>query len=567
MKKPILLTFFFLLFCVLFAANTNNELINILSSEIERQMSELKNEEIPPYYLSYRVNEVTSIRIDATFGNLTESRESTKRTLYVEVRVGTNEQDNTHELRDDYSSWMDYFQFGVKLPLTNDPDAIRQTLWNETNKKYLKAKDKLAKVKANVAVKVEEEDKSSDFSIEEAYTYFEPLIELEQFNIDQQEWEEKVKRYSRPFLDDESIFRGYSSFSFSIERKYFVSSEGGKITQNMTNAFISTGGSIKSEDGMVLPLYKSYFSYNPKDLPADDVIMKDVEKMVKTLTALKNAPIVESFSGPALLSGEAAGVFFHEIFGHRVEGQRLKSETDAQTFKKKIGEKVLPDHMSVIFEPLTDNYLGQDLIGYYKYDDQGIKAREVTIVENGILKGFLMSRCPIEGFDHSNGHGRAEAGKQPVARQSNLIVKTGNPLSMEDLRKKMIAELKIQEKEYGYIFEDVMGGFTMTGRYIPNAFNVIPTEVYRIYADGRPDELVRGVNLVGTPLAMFSQVEEAGDTPEVFTGFCGAESGSVPVTAISPVLFVKRIETQKKIKSQERPPILQRPDLDDEKLY
>ncbi|MCK4311969.1 MAG: TldD/PmbA family protein, partial [Candidatus Cloacimonetes bacterium] len=398
MKKPILLMFFFLSVCVLFAANTNDKLINILSSEIERQMSELKNEEIPPYYLSYRVNEVTSIRIDATFGNLTESRESTKRTLYVEVRVGTNEQDNTHELRDDYSSWMDYFQFGVKLPLTNDPDAIRQTLWNETNKKYLKAKDKLAKVKANVAVKVEEEDKSSDFSIEEAYTYFEPLIELEQFNIDQQEWEEKVKRYSRPFLDDESIFRGYSSFSFSIERKYFVSSEGGKITQNMTNAFISTGGSIKSEDGMVLPLYKSYFSYNPEDLPADDVIMKDVEKMVKTLTALKNAPIVESFSGPALLSGEAAGVFFHEIFGHRVEGQRLKSETDSQTFKKKIGEKVLPDHMSVIFEPLTDNYLGQDLIGYYKYDDQGIKAREVTIVENGILKGFLMSRCPIEGF-------------------------------------------------------------------------------------------------------------------------------------------------------------------------
>ncbi len=178
-----------------------------------------------------------------------------------------------------------------------------------------------------------------------------------------------------------------------------------------------------------------------------------------------------------------------------------------------------------------------------------------------------MSRCPIEGFDHSNGHGRAEAGKQPVTRQSNLIVKTSNPLSMEDLRKKMIDELKIQGKEYGYLFEDVMGGFTMTGRYIPNAFNVTPTEVYRIYADGRPDELVRGVNLVGTPLAMFSQIEEAGDTPEVFTGFCGAESGRVPVTAISPVLFVKRIETQKKIKSQERPPILPRPDLDDEKLY
>ena len=130
----------------------------------------------------------------------------------------------------------------------------------------------------------------------------------------------------------------------------------------------------------------------------------------------------------------------------------------------------------------------------------------------------------------------------------------------------MIDELKEQGKEYGYLFQSVMGGFTMTGRYIPNAFNVTPTEVYRIYTDRRPDELVRGVNLVGTPLAMFSQVAEAGDTPEVFTGFCGAESGMVPVTAISPALFVKRIETQKKIKSQEKPPILPRPDLDDEEL-
>ena len=566
MKKPILSMFFLLLVYFLLASNTNDELIDLLYSEIEHQMSELENEEIPPYYISYRVKEVTSIRINATFGNITGSRESTKRTLTVEVRVGSNERDNTHELRDDFSGYLSYFQFGVKFPLTNDPDAIRQALWKETNKKYIKAIDKLAKVNANVAVKVDEEDKSSDFSIEDSYTYFEPPIESGQFAINWKEWEERVKKYSQPFLNDESIFSGYSGLRLSIERKYFVSTEGGKITQNMTSAFLSIGGSIKSEDGMVSPLYKSYFSYKPENLPTDEVVVQDVEKMVRTLTALKNAPVVESFTGPALLSGEAAGVFFHEIFGHRVEGQRLKSETDAQTFKKKIGEKVLSEHLSVVFEPLRNEYLGQDLFGYYKYDDQGMKAREVTIVENGILKGFLMSRCPIEGLDHSNGHGRAEEGKQPVTRQSNLIVKTNKPLSAETLRKKMIDELKEQGKEYGYLFQSVMGGFTMTGRYIPNAFNVTPTEVYRIYADGRPDELVRGVNLVGTPLAMFSQVAEAGDTSEVFTGFCGAESGMVPVTAISPALFVKRIETQKKIKSQERPPILPRPDLDDEEL-
>ena len=100
----------------------------------------------------------------------------------------------------------------------------------------------------------------------------------------------------------------------------------------------------------------------------------------------------------------------------------------------------------------------------------------------------------------------------------------------------------------------------MTGRFIPNAFNVMPTEVYKVYVDGRPDELVRGVDLVGTPLAMFSQITDAGDDPAVFTGTCGAESGWVPVTAISPSLLVKQIEMQKKSKSQDRPPILERPD-------
>jgi TldD protein len=170
-----------------------------------------------------------------------------------------------------------------------------------------------------------------------------------------------------------------------------------------------------------------------------------------------------------------------------------------------------------------------------------------------------MSRCPIENFPKSNGHGRAEAGYEPVARQSNLILETTQPKSYEELRKLLIQECKAQGLPYGYHIIDITGGFTITGRTIPNSFNVMPTLVYRIYTDGRPDEIVRGVDLVGTPLAMFSQIAEAGNDFEIFTGICGAESGGVPVTAISPSLFVKKIETQKKSKSQEKPPLLPRP--------
>lgn len=311
---------------------------------------------------------------------------------------------------------------------------------------------------------------------------------------------------------------------------------------------------------MEMPLIKTYFSFKPEGLPLHDTVLQDVRQLVSNLTALKKAPVAEPYTGPALLSGRAGGVFFHEIFGHRVEGQRMKNETDAQTFKKKVNDNVLLQSLNVYSDPGLMQYNHQDIAGYYAYDDQGVKGQKVSVVESGILKNFLMSRTPINGFPQSNGHGRAMYGMQPASRQSNLIVEVSQSQTADDMRKTLIKLAKEQNKPYGYLFDEVIGGFTNTGRYSPNAFNVTPTLVYRIYVDGRPDELVRGVNLIGTPLSMFSQIVQAGGKPEIFNGVCGAESGSVPVSAISPMLLVTHIETQKKAKSTERSIILPRPD-------
>ena len=171
-----------------------------------------------------------------------------------------------------------------------------------------------------------------------------------------------------------------------------------------------------------------------------------------------------------------------------------------------------------------------------------------------------MSRTPIEGFSKSNGHGRFQSGAPYiVTRQSNMFVESTQKNSPGDLVKKLRKEAKAQGKEYAYYFKDVSGGSTQTSRYNPNAFNVSPLVVYRIYVDGRPDELVRGVDLVGTPLAMFSQITDAGSDYGIFNGMCGAESGWVPVSAVSPSLLVKQIETQKKAKNQSQGPILDKP--------
>jgi predicted Zn-dependent protease len=280
--------------------------------------------------------------------------------------------------------------------------------------------------------------------------------------------------------------------------------------------------------------------------------------MIADLEALRNAPLVDPYTGPAILSGRAAAVFFHEVFGHRIEGHRQKSELEGQTFKKMVGQHVLPDFLSVVFDPTLRRYGGTDLVGSYHYDDEGIKARRVIAVNDGVLNAFLMSRTPIEGFPNSNGHGRAQPGFTPVARQSNLLVLDSKPVSRDRLKVLLVEQIKAQGKPFGLLFDDIQGGFTITGRTIPNAFNVLPVMVYRIYPDGR-QELVRGVDLIGTPLTAFSKILAADDEKVVFNGICGAESGAVPVSASGPAILVSQIEVQKKQKSQERAPILPAP--------
>lgn len=553
-------------FCLFFALvlpgiklSSQEKLLDLMKSEINREFEELKKQEIPPYFISYRINDVYKVSITSSFGDLYSSDSTRERILTTNIRIGSNKRDNSHEIRDDSPFSFGERTSGVKVPIEDEPMAIKQALWKSTNEVYRSAVDKYIKVKANIESKVAEEDQSDDFSGESPYVFYEPPFPREVYTIDYEKWNQKIRKYSKIFLAEPDIYFGNARLNFTIERKYFVSTEGASVAENYIAARLYVSGTMKSSDGMELPLYESYMAFSPDKLPPDEAIIADANKMVAKLKELKESPVVQPYTGPALLTGKASGVFFHEIFGHRIEGQRMKSESDAQTFKKKVGEKVLNEDLSVIMDPTMKSFGNQDLNGYYKYDDEGIKAEKVNVVENGVLKGFLMSRMPIENFPKSNGHGRAEAGRQPVTRQSNLVVTTKKMYTYEELKQMLKDEAKKQGLQYAYLFANVEGGFTMTGRFIPNAFNVTPTEVYRIYTDGRPDELVRGVDLVGTPLAMFSQIEAAGGDIEVFIGTCGAESGGVPVSSVSPALLVKQIEVQKKEKSQEKPPILPRP--------
>ncbi len=528
--------------------------LQAMKAELDRSIEKLKTQPVPPYFLSYEIVETHSFDVSAEFGKIVDSDENRRRQLDIDLRVGGYDLDNTREIRGGLPQMFDRFQTAA-VPIDNDPDAIRAVLWHQTDERYKRAVEQLTKVQTNVKVKVAQEDQSADFSREDPQRFSEPLADIQ---VDRRAWEEKLRKYTAPFGRYTNIYQATAFLQASAQSRWYVNSEGAAIQSSQPAFHLFVVAGTKANDGMELPRYESYFGFTEADLPDDATVLKDVDRMIHDMEALRVAPLADPYTGPAILSGRASGVFFHEIFGHRVEGQRTKNSDDAQTFKKKMNESVLPKDFSVYFDPTARRIAGTDLAGYYTYDNQGVKARRVGVVENGILKTFLMSRTPVEGIPRSNGHGRAQTGFKPVARQSNLIVEVAPSAVQPDLKKLLIAEIEKQNLPFGLYFDDIEGGFTFTGRTIPNAFNVMPLMVYRIYPDGR-EELVRGVDLIGTPLTMFSKIVAADNNVAVFNGICGAESGGVPVSAVSPAIYVSQIESQKKSKSQARIPILPAP--------
>ncbi len=537
-------------------AETASPVLKAMETEIQRSLSGLKEKaDPPPYFISYLINDEQDNRLVASYGALREDTSTRNRLLDVDVRVGDYKLDNSHRIRGDRFSGINIAR-PVRVPLEDDVDAIRAALWLETDRRCKAAVEKLIQVKTNRAVKVEEEDKSADFSQEAPERSIGKLVQVV---VDRPKWTKRIRDLSRALAARPEILESNVTLTTEANNRFFVNSEGSVIQEGLLHVRLAIYATTKADDGMELYRYEAFDAHSLDGMPDDKVVRATIDRIIADLVALRAAPVIEPYTGPAILSGRAAGVFFHEIFGHRIEGHRQKDEEEGQTFTKKIGELVLPDFVSVYDDPTIEKMNGEDLNGYYLYDDEGVKARRVSVVDKGVLRNFLMSRAPIANFANSNGHGRKSAGRQAVGRQGNLIIDASRAVSEDALRKLLIEECRKQGKPFGLIFREIAGGFTMTGRGGPQAFQVTPIMVYRLYTDGRPEELVRGVDLIGTPLVSFSKILAASDKSEVFNGYCGAESGTVPVSAVAPSILTGEIEIQKKEKGSDRPPLLPAP--------
>jgi len=534
-------------------------LIPAMKAELERSMKTLGAQDPPAYFIGYTMTDSQRATVSGSNGALLQSESGRNRWLEISVRTGNYDLDSTHKVdgREPPNGGP-----GTNAPLDDDPEVLRRAIWLETDKQYRAAAEALIKIKTGKEVKVQtEEGRAPDFSKEKPQVFTGPWVS---FSLDRQPWEQRVRDYTAYFRKSPAVINSIVTFTALAQNTLQLNSEGTQLQYGQVRYRLELFIQGKAADGMDIDRYYNFDWVNASDAPDDKAVYAAEDQLRKEMEGLVVAPLNDPTVGPALLTGRAAAVFFHEVFGHRAEGHRQKDVNEGQTFAKKVGEPILPNFLSVVDDATMKRLGKQDLLGYYQYDDEGVAGQRVVLVEHGVLKSFEMSRSPLADFPRSNGHGRRQMGADPVSRQGNLIVESTKTMTNAQLRAKLIELVKQQNKPYGLLIDDIAGGFTFTGRGQPQAFQVEPLVVYKVFPDGRPDELVRGVDIVGTPLAALTKIVATGDTPEVFNGYCGAESGYVPVSAAAPAILTSELEVQKKQASTDRPPILPAPAHDAE---
>ncbi len=543
-------------------AQADSALKLLLQTEIRKNHQVLlAADSLSPYFIAYRINDTLSLQYSVNKGAVIQDKQSESRALNVEVRVGDHHFDNTHPMRDNLDfNFLTGYQ-NVPLPLEGDGAVVRRNLRIATDYGYRAARDQFSKIKANFDVRPSSGRDGLDFASQAPSLDWRPESPpaIQRDGLDS--LYERLRSASKKFQGQKHLYASQIDFNYTKVRKRLVNTEGTAVAQDEHIGNIGIYVETKAEDGMIVWLSRQFFFRdNPVNLPVDS-LEQLLEGLVRRLDTLRTAPVLDTYAGPVILENVAAAVFLHEVFGHRVEGHRQKAVDEGQTFVSKIGEAITNPGVSVEDNPGIQHLHGEPLNGHYLYDDEGVTGQRVQLIEKGVFRNFLLGRSVLSDSGQSNGHGRGSLGLLPVARMGNTILTADKTVPRPALRDSLIALLRRTGKPYGLLVHDISGGFTYTGRDLPQSFRVEPLYLTQIFADGKPDRVVRGADLVGTPLVSLGQIRLAGDDPAVFNGYCGAESGWIPVSSISPSLLLGSMEFETRSKDQNKPPYLPPPAL------
>lgn len=538
------------------SADPRQRLLEAMSKELERSHKELQLQgHEAPYFISYTVKDYQTNEIAARYGAVFTNESRHERRLGADVRVGSYEFDNSVNEAMDFNLSTKGQSFTARTdgPIDDDPMALRTALWLLTDEKYKAALFNYLKKKGENVYSVDDPKKPPSFSREKPVAFVQAELP---YAFERARWERIAREQSARFKDHPELFDSEVRISGEKVTSSFVSSEGTRLITESRMYGFHVSAVTRAPDGQLLDDSRDFYAPAEGKLPPEVELAKATQAVIDELLALRAAPSIDPYTGPAILAPVAAGTLFHEAIGHRLEGDRQDNDLEGKTFKGQIGKQVLPPFITLVDDPTLIEKDGIPVNGYYLYDDEGVRAQRVTLVENGVLKSFIVSRHPVEGFLQSTGHGRAQSNRQPMARMANLVVESHKAVSDAELKRMLIAEARRQGKPYGLIIRDITGGNTNTASYGYQAFKGVPRMVYRVDVKDGKETLVRGVEIVGTPLTAMNRIMATGRTQGVFNGYCGAESGYVPVSTVAPATLLQEIELQRVMEGKDRPPIL-----------
>jgi len=501
-----------------------------MSEELSRSFRFLKENAVPaPSFLSYEVIQVDSRSISASLGALIRDKSGKTRWLDVAARVGSPALEADGQTP------------GAALTYEDTPAAIRHALWLETDRAYRAAAKRSTRVESGGAARVEDAAVSRYPAVRREIPPAPP-------EFDASSWMNTAIEVSARFREHPRILASRVDVTVDNVTRYLTNTEGTRLIHGRGFVGVRISAESRASDGEALRLAETFEAADSDGLRNKDELIAAADRIAADLTRLLDAPAAEPFTGPAIFSARAAGAFFHELLGRRLEAGRSKTAAGPPPFA--VDGKVLPDFLSVAFDPTRRQAAGVELNGWYEYDDEGVKARRVVAVEHGVVRTLLRARSPLDGPDGSNGHGRKEPGMPVAARQSNLIVDAAGAVPEAKLRDMLIAETRRQHKPYGLFFRGVAGDRGALDAGI----------VYRVYPDGRPDELIRGVELAAPPAASLLGILAAGDRREALNLHSEGDSGSVPVSVVAPSILVSEIAVTRRPHTG-APPLLPPPPL------
>jgi TldD protein len=504
-------------------------LLEALLTELDRSKSQLKMDQVAaPYYIEYRVNDIDDYAAEAAFGALRENQRARYRVLRVVVRIGDYKQDS-------------YYGQGRGetdiLPLDNDPIALRHQIWLATDEAYKSAGQALTEKQAALKQFSSDANPVDDFAKAPVVTTLAPTVTLQ---VDEASWKKTIEDATNLYRQYPDVQAVSASVRFSATNEYLVNSEG-TVTRTGRNTYsVQLNSSAQAADGMRLSRNPFWMVGKAEELPAREKLLAEAKKMLDTVVALRQAPIVEeTYRGPVLFAPDAADDVVAALVGSNVLGLKPQLGRPNRTtgaFATSYKTRVLPNFLTVIDDPTLKDFQGKSLVGSYEVDDDGVKAQPVTVVQSGTLVNYLVGRQPIRDFPLSNGHGRAGMGTLPSPNLGVLLLKSADEQSPEALKQKVVQMITDQGLPYGYRVETMGPGNT-------------PRLLYRIYPDGH-EELVRGAVFNELDVrALRSDLMAVGNDPLVSN-----RAGGIATTVISPSLLFDELEVKRADTSKDKLP-------------